>query len=432
MRASLLAVLSGALLTRALSPIEAVGNKFFTSDGNQFFIKGVAYQLIPDDPLIDTEQCQRDASLMKELGANTIRVYHVDPDADHEGCMKAFADAGIYAMIDMDTFNSYILPDEPYWNQTQLDAYAKVMDAFHEYDNLLGLFVGNEIIAKPHQSLAAPFIKASCRDMKAYRDAKGYRKIPIGYSATDIAQLRPMLQDYLTCGGNSSVNVDFYGLNSYQWCDPTTYSVSGYANLQKQVENFPVPIFFSETGCNVPGPRLFEDQAEIFGPNMVKDWSGAIIYEWIEEQNHYGLISYGPKVDPTATGENIQDGYTRSGTPTPVSPDFQNLKSQWDAIGTPTGIARSNYDTKLVSTRDCPTSTPDGWLVNGNVAVPTLGATLSSSANSYSSVPSATASATGSAGSTSAETENAVSGSREIAGMGAGLVAVMMVFTVWL
>lgn len=47
---------------------------------------------------------------MEKLGVNTIRVYHVDPDANHDGCMKVFADAGIYAMIDMDTFTTYILP----------------------------------------------------------------------------------------------------------------------------------------------------------------------------------------------------------------------------------------------------------------------------------------------------------------------------------
>lgn len=83
------------------------------------------------------------------------------------------------------------------------------MDAFHKYDNLLGLFVGNEIIAINNQSLAAPFIKSASRDLKAYRDSKGYRKIPVGYSATDIAELRPYLQDYLTCGGNTSENIDF-------------------------------------------------------------------------------------------------------------------------------------------------------------------------------------------------------------------------------
>lgn len=71
---------------------------------------GVAYQLVPKDPLVDTAQCKRDASLMSELGANTIRVYHVDATADHDGCMKAFNDAGIYVLADLDTFDTYILP----------------------------------------------------------------------------------------------------------------------------------------------------------------------------------------------------------------------------------------------------------------------------------------------------------------------------------
>lgn len=47
---------------------------------------------------------------MQTLGVNTIRVYHVDPDGDHDGCMAVFANASIYAMIDMDTFTTYILP----------------------------------------------------------------------------------------------------------------------------------------------------------------------------------------------------------------------------------------------------------------------------------------------------------------------------------
>ena len=107
--------------------VSAVGAKFFTSDGNQFYIKGiicfgkascgkisdklrlgVAYQLTDTDPLIDTTQCQLDASQMKDLGANTIRVYHVDATADHSGCMSAFADAGIYLFVDLDTFTTQI------------------------------------------------------------------------------------------------------------------------------------------------------------------------------------------------------------------------------------------------------------------------------------------------------------------------------------
>lgn len=47
---------------------------------------------------------------MKTLGANTIRVYHVDASADHSSCMSTFADAGIYLFVDMDTFDTYIDP----------------------------------------------------------------------------------------------------------------------------------------------------------------------------------------------------------------------------------------------------------------------------------------------------------------------------------
>lgn len=43
---------------------------------------------------------------MKDLGANTIRVYHVDVNGDHKGCMDAFADNGIYLFVDLDNFNT--------------------------------------------------------------------------------------------------------------------------------------------------------------------------------------------------------------------------------------------------------------------------------------------------------------------------------------
>jgi len=382
---------------------------------------------------------------MKTLGTNSLRVYHVDPKADHDKCMAVFDNAGIYLMIDLDTFDSYILPvrstsalekkshltlpqNDPWWNQTQVDRYTEVMDAFIKYDNVLAFFVGNEIITMPNQSTVAPYIKAATRDMKAHRDLKGYRKVPIGYSAADIAELRPMLQDYLTCGGNSSENTDFFALNSYSWCDPSTYLTSGYVGLQKQAKDFPVPILFSETGCNVPGPRLFDDQDAIFGPDMIKDWSGSIIYEWIEEANHYGLISYGPPVSPTATGASIKGGFVRAGTPSPIVPDFDNLKKKWASI-TPTGVAKSDYNPDHVSTRICPTSTASGWLVNGNVALPSIGETFK---GTYTPIPSATGGGSGTTEPTPSSTKNPAPPNREIAGMSAGLVGVMLFFTFWL
>ena len=76
--------------------------------GLDLTVAGIAYQLTPHDPLVDTAQCKRDIARMSELGTNAIRVYHVDPSADHKGCMSAFADAGIYLFVDLDTFTTQI------------------------------------------------------------------------------------------------------------------------------------------------------------------------------------------------------------------------------------------------------------------------------------------------------------------------------------
>ncbi|KAL3426758.1 1,3-beta-glucanosyltransferase [Phlyctema vagabunda] len=428
-RVGVMAALSvGAV--NAIATISAVGSKFFDSDGKQFFVKGIAYQLTPDDPLIDTEQCTRDATLMQTLGANAIRVYHVDPEGDHDGCMAAFADAGIHLMVDLDTFNTVVNPTVAAWNQTQFEAYAKVMDAFHSYDNTMAFFIGNENIALANQSLAAPYLKAAARDLKGHRDQKGYRAIPVGYSAADISELRPMLQNYLACGTNASETVDFFGLNAYEWCGESSFEVSGYETLNDYAEGYSVPIFFSETGCNTVKPRTFQDQTAIFGPQMNSLWSGAIIYEWINETNAYGLIKYGDDVSPTVVASGVVAGISVTGVPTPVVPDFANLQSQWATL-TPTGIASSAYVISTITPPACPASTAGGWLVDGDVALPTIGQTQGQSSASPTQTSSPTGTGTGSAASASS-TQGSASGGKEIAGMSVGLVAVMLTFVFWL
>ncbi|KAF1825609.1 glycoside hydrolase family 72 protein [Dissoconium aciculare CBS 342.82] len=353
----------------AIPTIQAKGAKFFTSDGKQFYIKGIAYQLTNDDPLADGDQCQLDVNLMKTLGTNAIRVYHVDPAANHDVCMNALADAGIYVFLDVDTFDTYIIGKSPSWTESQFNSYSAVIDTFHKYDNVAGFFVGNEIMNSGPESIAAPYVKAAARDLKAYSAKKGYRKIPIGYSASDIPDLRPNLQNYLACGSDPANAVDFFSLNAYEWCGEQTFKSSGYVNLQAMAQGYNIPIFFSEVGCNTVKPRTFGDQSAILGPDMYDTWSGTMIYEWIEETNDYGLISYGPPA-PTG-GTNVVDGYTRRGTPTPVQPDFNNLKSQWQTLS-PTGVALSAY-TPSLSPPACPSFTAGSWLVSGDVPLPTLG-----------------------------------------------------------
>lgn len=141
----------------------------------------------------------------------------------------------------------------------------------------------SELLVDPATSVAAPYVKAAARDMKAYRDSKNYRNFPVGYTAADVSVLRPMLQNYLACGSKPEDAIDVYGLNAYEWCGHNTFENSGYAGLQQNASEYNIPIFFSETGCIVSGPRLFEDQAAILGNQMSGTWSGAIIYEWINE-----------------------------------------------------------------------------------------------------------------------------------------------------
>ncbi|KAK5134574.1 hypothetical protein LTR08_006360 [Meristemomyces frigidus] len=396
-------VLGLATRVFSLPTIEAKGSKFFLSTGEQFYIKGVAYQLTVDDPLANTAQCQLDAALMKTLGANSVRVYHVMADSDHDGCMSAFSDAGIYTWIDLDTFTTYIVQDGPQWTQKQYLAYQEVMDAFHSYDNVAGFFVGNEMLNAGTDSPAAPYVKAAARDMKAYRDNKGYRSIPIGYSAADIAQLRPNLQNYMACGDNAKEALDFFSLNAYEWCGDSSYETSGYQFLQMNASEYNIPIFFSETGCNTPAPRTFGDQSAIFGDKMSGTWSGAIIYEWIEETNNYGIVSYGAPADATATGAGIVAGYTRTGTPTPISPDFENLSTQWASVS-PSGVSMNAYSPTMTPPA-CPSYTSGLWEVSGDVPLPTIGQAVSNQQSS------ATATSGGSGSSSASSGKSTGSGS---------------------
>lgn len=389
---SLIALALGAVAA-AIPTIEVKGSKFFTSDGDQFYVKGIAYQLVPDDPLIDATQCSADASLMQSIGTNSIRVYHVEADGDHEDCMKVFADAGIYVWLDLDTFDTYVEQVTPKWTKPQSDAFEKVMDEFQQYDNLAGFFVGNEAITNANGSVTAPYIKAAARDMKAYRTSKKYRNIPIGYSAADIATLRPMLQNYLACGDDTKESLDFFSLNAYSWCGSSTFEQSGYNILEKNSTDLHIPIFMSETGCNTVRPRDFMDQTALFG-EMADVWSGSIIYEWIEEANSYGLIKYGDKVDPASVGAPA-DGFPRSGKPIPMEPDFSNLSKVWKTLN-PTGVKAADY-TPTKKPVACPEYTSGFWEVDPKAALPTLGQVHNFHAQQATTTTADGASATGSA-----------------------------------
>ena len=101
--------------------------------------------------------------------------------------------------------------------------------------------------------------------------------------------------------------------------------------------------------------------AAIYGPEMSPVISGTFVYEWIEEENNYGLIQY-----PDTT---LQDGLNVSvGSPVPLQPEFGNLQSQW-ASATPSSVSMAAY-TPANTGIACPATTPGVWDISGDQSLP--------------------------------------------------------------
>ncbi len=95
----------------------------------------------------------------------------------------------------------------------------------------------------------------------------------------------------------------------------------------------------------------------IYGP-MTPVLSGAIVYEWTQEVNNYGLIVY-----PDGT----------SGAPTPIQPEFDNLKSQW-LNAKPVGTSANAYNPSTTPFA-CP-PTGNGWTLDPSATLPPAPANL--------------------------------------------------------
>lgn len=346
----------------AIDQITAKGQYLFYSNGTQFFIRGVAYQQGVGvggqaetttstfvDPLANSTTCTRDIAQLKKLGTNTIRVYAVDPTKDHEACMSALSDAGIYVIADLSAPDDgdSINRDSPSWNTALYARYTAVIDNLAQYDNTLGFFAGNEVTNNKTNSGASAFVKAAVRDSKAYITSKNYgRWLGVGYATNDDADTRDLLADYFNCGETAD-SVDFWGYNIYEWCGESTFKSSGYEERTEAFANYSVPAFFSEYGCNNPGggaARVWQETGVLYSTEMTSVWSGGIVYEYFQEQNDYGLVNV-------------------SGTTVTPRADFTALEKQIAASGYPKSSdvkSKSSY-TATNTARDCPAVKVGTW-----------------------------------------------------------------------
>ncbi|RMY37196.1 hypothetical protein D0866_03422 [Hortaea werneckii] len=327
---------SQAAVQNDVDPIVIKDSKFFyKSDGIQL---GIAYQQDYQgggnssssrsdnqytDPL-QIDNLKRDIPYLKQLMTNTIRVYAVDPDMDHQEAMSMLADAGI----------------TPARNDRLYARYTAVIDEMSKYSNTLGYFAGNEVSNQPNNTDASAFVKAAVRDSKAYIKKQGYRDIGVGYATNDGADTRENMANYFNCGEPENA-VDFWSYNIYSWCGDSSFTESGYDVRTEEFSNYTVPVFFAEYGCNNEvTPRTFTDTPVLYGDKMNDVWSGGTVYMYFQEDNDYGLV----RVD----GNDVKPNQ-----------DFSNLASQFSKVSV-TGTQMSAYN-PTASPAECPEVSTSSW-----------------------------------------------------------------------
>lgn len=314
----------------------------YDENGDRFYIKGIAYQEMSGtsiasasnpfgeptgyiDPLSNGTACERDVPFLQQLHVNSIRAYSVNSSLNHDACMQAFSNAGIYTIIDLSLpVNGSIDRLSPTWSTNLLDLYINTIDAFSKYDNVLAFNVGNEVVIAANGTDAAPFIKSAVRDIKAYLISKS-SSVLVGYASIDgPTDLRSGLADYLSCdpsnSNSGSTAIDLYGLNNYEWCGPSNFEAS-YAGLENDFSNFNVAAYFSEFGCITSPPRLWTEVAALFGPQMSPEWSGGLAFSYFPAasvQGEFGMVNI------SADGSSVTTGN-----------DFNALASQYGQVNAP-------------------------------------------------------------------------------------------------
>ncbi|EEA27316.1 1,3-beta-glucanosyltransferase [Talaromyces marneffei ATCC 18224] len=330
-----------------ITPAVIKGNAFFVGD-NRFYLRGVDYQpggsskLV--DPLADADACKRDIVKFIDLGLNTIRVYSVDNSLNHDECMKALADAGIYVVLDVNTPKYSINRADPEvsYNDVYLQYVFATVEMFSKYPNTLAFFSGNEVINDGPSSKAAPYVKAVARDIRMFLRKRGLRLVPVGYSAADVDTNRLQMAQYMNCGTDDERS-DFFAFNDYSWCDPSSFKISGWDQKVKNFTGYGLPLFLSEYGCNT-NKRQFQEVTSLYSTDMTVVYSGGLVYEYSEEGTNYGLV----KID----GNDITE-----------KEDYTALK---DALKkTPNPEGDGNYNS-TGGANGCPAPDPPNWDVTND------------------------------------------------------------------
>lgn len=317
------------------NPLVVKGYRFFDSvSGDYFAFSGVNYYPRPNAGSLDinnfdfftsnySHMWQRDLPKFTALGANSIRLYAVDPTQDHDAFMCALQAEGIYVMVELGSscegceITAKKAPD--CYTASYKERGERIIQAFAKYDNVVGFSGGNEInhrVGSNGPEWNAPCQKKFIRDMRAYiKSCPTMRQIPVGVVMADTH--RKENAQYYNCRTDPSddlENVEWYGLNVYIQCDDIADPklATGFNNLAQDLStlNYSVPLILTEFGCLSPafpsvngyeGQRTHHDAKFMNMDPYTKVLNGGFVFEYNTEMANarstspYPFTKFGPQ-----------------------------------------------------------------------------------------------------------------------------------------
>lgn len=197
-------------------PLSLEGKRFVDSSTGRYVpIKGIAYYPRPNDGRLSqgnsvdfftdgySSRWLTDIANLKDLGVNAIRIYAVDPSANHDAFMCALSRAGIYVMVGLLAdcegcgIGAWVGKDAepPLCYPSSVKERGKfVVRSFSKYPNVMAFSAGNEVSIYADdgnggpREINVPCQKKFLRDMReyvsgctgSYAKAVLPRAIPIG------------------------------------------------------------------------------------------------------------------------------------------------------------------------------------------------------------------------------------------------------------
>jgi 1,3-beta-glucanosyltransferase GAS5 len=145
------------------------------------------------------------------------------------------------------------------------------------------------------------------------------------------------MAEYMNCGSDDERS-DFFAFNDYSWCDPSSFTQSGWDQKVKNFTGYGLPLFLSEYGCNT-NQRKFEEVSSLYSTDMTGVYSGGLVYEYSQEPNKYGLVEI-------------------SGNSVTELDDFTALQSAFKNTPNPSGDGGYN---QTGGASGCPAYNPPNW-----------------------------------------------------------------------